>query len=124
MIKLFKKIKRIIDTFDDRLQTLHSEINHVSMTSEGARNYAKESRDYIKSKTEVAADVHLMGQDRSQIIVVGRYNKRDYVEVFSVPDNELRTLIEQLREMQEYGVVRRLDTPPTMRSFIDNELRY
>jgi isocitrate/isopropylmalate dehydrogenase len=79
--------------------------------------------EYIRSKTEVSADVHYHGPDMNQIIVVGRYRNRDYVEVFSLKDNHIEGLVDMLREWQQYATVRRVDAMPALRAFIDRDLK-
>ena len=82
------------------------------------------AENMIKDRTDVSADVHLTNHNPNQIIVVGRYRRSDYVKVFTLADNELGTLVDQLREMQRYGVVTKIDAPYEFRAVVEKDLNY
>ena len=98
MINWIQNLKEIVAS--------HSKLDHIVKSYQTdirvLNNRMKEATDLIKDRTDISADVHLHGHNRNQIIVTGRYRSHDYVQVFTVADNELKTLIDTLREMQRY----------------------
>jgi len=71
-------------------------------------NYVNELRRMIGERTTVHADINYKGSG-SQIIVVGRYNGKDYVRSFNVREESLHSLIEMLRNEEKYAKVGRFD---------------
>jgi len=119
MIKWFKKLFRIVKNYDtDRCEAAKTESAHRTRLHKQVR----EAKKYIRDRTDVSADVHFKDGARNTIIVTGRYRGRDYVEVFTIAEPDLHGLIQQLREMRRYTHIRHVDTPPTMRAFIDHNL--
>jgi pentose-5-phosphate-3-epimerase len=110
MIKWVKKLLYIVENFDTCQRIMYKRISNAE--------------NFIRERTDVSADVHLTNCNPNQIIVVGRYRNADYVQVFTLADNELKNLIEQLKEMQRYGVVSKIDAPYGMRAVIDKELKF
>jgi hypothetical protein len=108
MITWFKKLLGIVRRYDADFQ--------------GLRTSIAEARQFIQDRTSIHADVSPY-RGYNQIIVVGRYKRNDYVEVFDVQDQDFSGLIDMLREMQKYGQVRRVDGPVgPFRTTIESEL--
>jgi len=105
-----------------RLRAAEENLEALKTHSSLQAIYNQETRQFIKDKTEVNADIHMQSKPGSTIIVCGRYRNRDYVEVFTVPNDDFVGLIEQLKQMQKYARCRRIDAPFSMKAFIDTEL--
>ena len=110
IIKAHKQIMRIVGSYDSDHKWFVARLVQAENT--------------IKDRTDISADVHFHGPNRNQIIVTGRYRSRDYIQVFTLADNELRTVIDQLREMERYGVVDKVDAICDMKAVIERELRF
>jgi len=78
----------------------------------------------IKDRTNIHADVHNRLNNPTQIIVVGRYNGTDYVEVFSINNDDLQGLIHQLKDMERYGNLQRVDTPYEFKAIFDQNIKW
>ena len=115
MIKWFKKLRRIVRDFD-------GELSVIKTANSSTRRHVDEAVKVIKERTDITTDLHLTDHAPNQIIVTGRYRNRDYVQVFTLADNELKTLVEQLREMQRYGVVSKIDGPYGLKAVVEKEL--
>lgn len=119
MIKWFKKLKEIVACHKQILKIVGSyDRDHKWFISR-----ITQAENMIRERTDISADVHMMNRNPNQIIVTGRYRNRDYVQVFTLQDNDLRSLIEQLREMERFGVVSKIDCAYDMRGVFERELR-
>ena len=115
LINWFKKLKHIVDTYDQDMEYAHARISH-------AKDVANESVQIIKERTTINADISPSARDPSQIITIGRYKGRDYVQVFSIHGDDFEGLIHRLRDMERYGTVRRIDAPYGFEMVLDQEL--
>ena len=114
MIKWFKTLSRIVRSYDSDQDIIDQKVGR-------ALKEVLQAQKFIKHATTINADVSLSHRDDSQIIVIGRYRSRDYIQTYTVSGDNFKGLIEQLKEMQKYGVVRRVDAIPAMREVIDRE---
>ena len=118
MLKWFKKLRELVACHTELLKIVGSyDKDHSWFISR-----LVQAENLIKDRTDIAVDAHVTNHNPNQIIVTGRYRNRDYVQVFTLADNELKTLVEQLRKMQRYGVVSKIDAPVGFRSVIEREL--
>jgi hypothetical protein len=108
MIKWFKELLFVVRNYRQSQSWLENELATTNKV--------------IRERTDIHADIRYKSEN--QIIVVGRYRDRDYVQTYSVNGGDFKALIEQLRDMQKYGHIGRIDAPPQMRAVFDNELRY
>lgn len=84
---------------------------------------ANEALKLIRERTRIHADVHLRG-DPNNIIIVGQYRGQDYVEIFSIQHDHLSHLISDLRRMEKYGKVSRVDAPAEVSAVVKSKLEY
>lgn len=110
LVRWIKKLKRIVRDYDKDRNALLRTIQRAE--------------DLIRDRTEINVDGSFHGDDRNQIIVVGRYRKMDYVQVYTLNDRDLDGLIDQLREMQRYGVVNKIDALFQMKEVIEREIQF
>jgi len=103
MLKWIKKLKTIVARYDNDFSKEHARI--------------MELEKLIRERTNIAVDVGVAGT--SHVIVVGRYRNVDYVQTYALNTPDLATLIEQLQQMERYGVVRRVDAPPQFRAVFE-----
>ena len=106
MISWIKKLIGIVKNYDSDRETLRVRI--------------AQAEQVIRDRTDVHADVHYKSEN--QIIVVGRYKNRDYVQTYSVCSGDFHALIQQLRDMERYGHISRIDAPPAMRAVFEHDL--
>lgn len=76
----------------------------------------------VRERTEISADVGFDHRAGNTVIICGRYQNRDYVNVFTVRTDDLAEFINHLKNLQRYGAVRRLDAPIGFRAAIEREL--
>lgn len=105
------KVKRIIKNYD--------EINiDNNVRIDYAINKSKEAVSIIKERTNIHADVSFNPHSPNQVIVIGRYHKSEYINVFNIEEQDMEHIIYTLKKMQEYGKVRHIDAPLGSASFM------
>lgn len=124
IIEWFKNLFYVVKNYKDDYSTMINDFNYVHEQMSWHHKEIKDATNLIKERTEISTDIHLRGHDRNQIIVVGRYRKQDYVQVFTTNDNDMNNLINQLRDMQQYGVVEKIDAAPSVKFIINRELEF
>ena len=85
-------------------------------------NRIVQAENLIKDRTDISVDVHLKDYNPNQIMVAGRYRNADYVQVYTLADNELSSLIPQLREMERYGRVSKVDAAYGLKAVVEREM--
>jgi hypothetical protein len=113
MIRWFRKLREIVRNYDTDRNAIHLKICQTEKR-------AIEAENVIRSRTDIHADIHYKSDN--QIIVVGRYRNRDYVQVFHVAPDDFCAMIEKFRDMERYGYMARVDAPPQMKVVFENEL--
>lgn len=108
MFSWIKKLKRIVAGYDENLRCAHARI--------------LELEQLVKDRTNIAVDVGF--RSANHVIVIGRYKNADYVQTYQIDTPEMSGLIDQLREMQKYGEVRRVDAPPSFRAVFKRDLSF
>jgi hypothetical protein len=99
MFAWLNKLRSIVTRHQDEVNFLHHRIDVLEKI--------------IKERTDIAADIHFSG--KNHIIVIGQYKNTGYVQTYSVNTEDLHQLIQQLKHMEQFGVVRTVDAPPTFR---------
>jgi len=122
MFKFIKKLIHITKNYDSDILKQKEEMLRILNKVTWNEKTCITAKNLIRDRTEIDADIHFHGNNRNQIITIGRYRKRDYVQVFTTNNNDFSCLIDQLRNMQKYGVVEKVDIIPSMRFIIDREL--
>ncbi len=113
----FKKLFLIVKDYDSDMIKAYDMIRACELkVSDGV--------NIIKERTDIHADIHLGNRNESQVIMVGRYNGRDYIQTFNLNDDDFGEIISRLRGMEKYGVVRRVDAVPGLKACIEQDLEY
>ena len=68
----------------------------------------------INEQLVVHADVHALHNVPDMIIVAGSYRHGDYVHVFTMPNNDFKSLVDMLHEHYGHSRVGRFDMPNRM----------
>jgi len=129
MIKWFKKLFYIVKHFDD----IHHTQSMINAQVDGALieqhslikyfgNEVEAGVRTIKDRTELHVDVSPMNHgDPHQIILIGKYHNRDYIQTYSVAPEDFRHLIDVCKDMQRYARRGRIDAIPEMKAIINEE---
>jgi hypothetical protein len=115
MLNWLKKLRRIVADYDRDLESLAAAVK-----AERAQRQALET--ILRERTDIAVDVGF--KSPSHVIVVGRYKDQDFVQTYSIATPDLAALIDQLKAMERYGVVRQIDAPPQFRGVVKREITW
>lgn len=77
-------------------------------------------RKLIKERTEYHLDIHQYKD--TQVIVIGRYKKRDFVKTYSLPAKSIYEIIAHCKNLENSSNKGRFDTMPEFAGVIKNEL--
>lgn len=122
IITWFKKLFYIIKYYDIEHETIKNRLYELYIETQRATKKSQEAVRIIRERTEVSADLHLTGSDRNQVIVVGRYRNRDFVQVYTLTNNDCENIINILRDMQKYGIVEKIDAPYGFKQILERDL--
>ena len=117
MGRIRKKFKEITDTIIEALYIVRHHRSQMKSLQAQILNLEK----IIKDRTDLHVDYYDRGC--SKIIAIGHYKNRDYIQTFSVDQNDFHGLIERLRDMERYGTVRQIDAMPTFKAVIMDYLQ-
>jgi hypothetical protein len=118
MFKFIKKIKRMLNEFDNVKLSIEEAINN----SELAIEKAELARKYIKRATTVNADLSPLGHDPNIIFIAGRYKNTDYVQCYSINSKEFSHIVDELQSMKKFARIARIDAPKGFEIAIKREL--
>jgi len=118
----FSTILYVGKHFRTIIQKVENDIIHTNNISKHAMNVSNDAQSIIRQRTAVNCDIHTRKHSSNFFITVGTYRNQDYVQCFSVDDQDFKGMIEQLREMQRYAVVRKVDAYPTFSASVKREL--
>lgn len=100
----FRNLFYIVTNYRDDLTMI---VNGV----DDCRERAATAERYVKKATKVHVDIPVSTKDYTKVIVIGTYRSKDHVQVFSLRPGSIDMLIDQLREMQRYAEIDRIDGP-------------
>lgn len=109
MIKWFRKLRRIVRNYDQEWQFLE--------------NRCRSAEEVIRERTDINADVAFHARGTSQIIMMGRYKNRDFIQIYSLRDVDFEGMVHRLRELERYGEIRKVDAPMGMRAVFESEFK-
>lgn len=104
----FKNIKRKSNGFFSRLKYIWNIPDTVKEYNNLLARNINRLEDKINERTTVHADIGYKGTG-SQIIVIGRYQGKDYVRAFNVRNESLHSLIDMLRREEKNAGVGKFD---------------
>lgn len=98
------------------------EYKQLKYDLEAARKRAEFAVQIIQERTDLHVDMAFTKQSHTNVILVGRYRGRDYVEVHTIDEKTFEELIPMLKDMEQSSRLRRFDAPFHMKSIVENEL--
>ena len=88
-------------------------------------NNVNEAVDVIRERTGWHADVRAYDRDYpNQIIVIGNYRGRDYIEIFNIPADGFRGVVEHCKDVSRFARRGTIDAMPEMKAVIDKETKW
>jgi hypothetical protein len=96
-------------------------VANYDLDQEGIHARTKQLEALVRERTEIDIDIDF--RRGCQVIMTGRYRNNDYIKIFSIREEDFERLIERLLEMERFGEVRRIDSPPCFREAFRRQLR-
>ena len=128
MIKWFKDLFHVVRVYKEQNRLLAEELQNLKNKlneQEGRIDYCFDEVNAgvntIKERTDISADVTFSRHAKNQIVVIGRYKNCDYIQTYSILDNDFDYLINMLKDMQRHGVVSKIDAVPHMSAVLKRE---
>lgn len=113
-IQRIRNIIRIADTYDKSLHDIAVNYMRISNNQDYLDNLVKEL-------TRVDFDVSPRISGTNLCIMSGRYRNTDYVQIFSMHDQEFVDVLKWILELKKRGQIDRVDSPIHMRAVFDRE---
>ncbi len=104
------------------VQSYHYNISIIGQELDAAQKEVSEVLRYVKRATKVHVDVGVMA-DATQVIVIGKYRGRDYVNTFTLKELAINDLVERLTHMSRYANIGRIDTPLNVDATLKHSLK-
>jgi len=82
-----------------------------------------EAKDMIKERTEVHADISIQEHYRDTVIVIGRYRKNDYIEIFDLHSKDFTDVVNRLKDQKKYGNIASIDAAPNVKAVLTDALK-
>lgn len=81
-------------------------------------------KEIIKERTEYHLDVHQRAATDSQVILIGKYKKMDFVKCYNIDDRSFDDLILHCRDLEKYARHNKIDAWPRLSAVIKHELNF
>ncbi len=119
MIKWFEKLFYIVKHFDDIVNSMEE----LSLDQRRVEHNVNDAVQTIKDRTTLHADVSHARKNGhlNQLIMIGRYRNRDYIQTFEVHPDDFDRMVRQCIEMQKYAHMGKIDAPIGMKEIINTE---
>ena len=124
MIKWFKQLLHIVKHFDDivdSMEELSRDQQRVEHHVNNIEHHVNDAVQTIKDRTTIHADIAASRRHQSQIIMIGNYRNRDYIQTFEVHPDDFSGMLRQCIEMQKYARMGKIDAPIGMKEIINTE---
>lgn len=116
----FKNLFYIVEFYNREIAQLQLRATVLEKTTEVQKARIEVLEAMVRENTDIAVDCGWRGMN--VITVIGRYRNKDYIQTFHVHEQSIGDLIEQLKRMEQYATIRRVDAPPVIRALVDREL--
>lgn len=88
-------------------------------------NNVNEAVDVIRERTGWHADVKVYQRDSpNQIIVIGNYRGRDYIEIFNVPADDFPGVVAHCKDVSRFAHRGTIDAIPEMKMILEKETKW
>lgn len=121
LTKWFKKLAFVVANYESDVSQTHTHIKTLECNLTALHARADYLDKLVKERTDLAVDVNF--NEPNYVIVIGRYQKVDYIQTYSLRHTDFSQLVDPLKEMGKHGQIRRLDAPPQFRAVFERSVR-
>lgn len=100
----------MIEWLKDKLGITGLELRNLEL-EQRVQSYKESNRHFqnrldkleslVRECSSVSSDIHMTHNKGGIVFVAGRYRNKDYVELFTVDDNTMPVLIDQLKHLEK-----------------------
>lgn len=105
------------------VKTYHANMQVIAKHVDDLEHEVAEVLRYVKRATKVHVDVGVSQKDITQVVIIGRYRGRDYVNTFNLRPGSIDELIDRLTQMSRYAGIGRIDAPHNIDATIKHSLK-
>lgn len=131
LFRLVRDYRALSRRYTTDLQGLYEQLTPVEAAAaqalsdaEVALKSAQAAHKLIYDRTTVHMDISPTKHDPNVVILVGSYQGKDFVQVYSFRADEFSGLVNQMREAARHGAIGRVDAPPQLRAVIDRDFKF
>ena len=128
MFVWFKKLNELRITLlyiAKNYNTLVNRVDDLTKRQIRVESYVNEAVDVIRERTGWHADVSAYDRvSPNQIIVIGNYRGRDYIEIFNIPADGFRGVVEHCKDVSRFAHRGTIDAMPEIKAVIDKETEW
>lgn len=104
-----KKLLVIVENYDTEQEKMRRQITRAVQM--------------IRSRTGIHADIGYRPSE-SQVILIGRYKNRDYIQVHDLQAENFEQIIHHLKDLEQYGEIRKVDAPIGFNAVVERYIRH
>lgn len=101
------KLRYIVSNYDRDIRVLHAQLH--------------QAEKIIRERTDIAVDVPVSQRSPCQVFIVGQYNGADYLQTYSFQPRDMAEVLDHMRVLSKFGIIRRVDAPIFMRQVFQKE---
>lgn len=121
MIKWIKNLIRIVGEYDTDIRKLYEKTRILDNQMFSTLDQIKSAEKFIRERTTVDVEVpHFKGYPAT-VIVSGKYAGGDFIEIYQMDINAFSEIVDHLKSLKRYAVIRNVDAPYQLREFIVKE---
>ena len=112
-------VRRLFNT----VKTYHANMQIITAHVDEVEREVNEVLRYVKRATKVHVDVSATQKGFTQVVIIGQYRGRDYVNTFNLRLSCIDELIDRLTQMSRYAGIGRIDAPHNIDATIKHSLK-
>lgn len=117
---MINKIKNLIR--NKLISFLFIDLNTKEIAT--CQNQIKEFNKILRDRTEYHLDIHHHVPYNSQVILIGKYHKMDFVKCYNIPDESFQDIIDHCRKLELTAKHNKIDAWPAVSACIKNKLGF
>jgi len=114
IVKWFTKLREIVRGHDAIVASLNKQIADLEAERRKQKVAITDLQSTFKNCTSLSFDLPVSSRDACQVILTGRFQDNDYVQLFSIHTETFGELVKTMQEWRKRGNVRYIDKPMSM----------
>lgn len=121
-IRWIKELLYIVRNYDRNFGGLlsHQELQNKRILS--LRSAIDDLDEVLRERTQLAVDVPAMRNYPATVVLVGRYNENDFVQVYQIFPEDFGALVDHVKQLSRYAKLTNVDAPFQLREYIRKEI--